>query len=129
MATLPQARFENQLDGPERIEAEPPPLAMPYRIETTGSNEERPTASSPSRPVGPAVVQRQPATFDPAPSSSEAVSPASDLVQREETTPVTTPTSNTTSTAPGGSEIERLARQILPEIKRLLARERDRKSR
>lgn len=100
------------------------PLAPPIRIElsrapngrSTGDTDYTPTPASP-------VVQRRPEPSSPAP---ETASPATDTIQRVIDEPVTStePAESSEQSAP---DLDKLARQILPIIKRKLAVERDRR--
>jgi hypothetical protein len=49
-----------------------------------------------------------------------------DIVQRVETETTTPPSGKSEAKSSSSADLEKLARQILPEIKRMLARERDR---
>ncbi len=105
------------------------PLARPARIEIV----EAPTAAKPvTSPASPfSTVQRQVAETGTGPvsSSGRTTSPGSDTVQREPETTTTTPSSTTSPAQASAVDLDKLARQVYPEIKRLLARERDRLSR
>lgn len=142
MPALPQARVQRQLAeksgieasaGPQPTEvttppaspAAPLPLARPARIEIVppggGGSAGRPPART---AAAPGAIQRQPAPVAPAPETRSTIE-APDIIQREPEEQVFS-ASNKSSPQSQNADLDKLARQILPEIKRLLARERDR---
>lgn len=111
------------------------PLAPPIRVEITSSAEAgknetaRPPARVPSAPVTQvAVAQRQPAEPGITTPTGEApllVAPAV-VVQRAEENGLVS-SSQETESGQAAADLDKLARQIYPLIKRMLAVERDRR--
>ncbi len=110
------------------------PLAPPVRIEVVPAKQHRGQETSLSRlrrSSASPLIQRQPISQTTTPSGTVAT-PSPDVIQRanegETVEPPAQPAAPPTQAAPA-ADLDKLARQILPEIKRMLARERDRLSR
>jgi hypothetical protein len=152
MPTLPQARgwtiqTAADADTGEMLELAPPlisrhashsmeqmamPLAAPARIETKRESAAAlPEASLPTTSPSPApVVQRQAVEPEPAPARTETVpapgiAPAAGgIIQRADDGNTDHPQESETI---AGAELDKLAREIFPLIKRMLAVERERR--
>jgi hypothetical protein len=153
MAVLPQARREvaaqpdpvagevPALSGPRlALQIERPvapgsdlPLAQARRVEVGPSGYE-PTAEPALRARSSAAsttttVQRQVEPVSPVVTPPEAAVPAgAAFIQRQDTEASPSSEGSATGADQGGVNLDRLARQVLPLLKRLLAVERDRRS-